>query len=338
MPPPFFILGVPRSGTTLLTVLLNNHSRLFLDKKAIAIRTLNFRQRVEQAHKEDPGAGPQVQWKVEAAKDERLNDFLHWPLLDDQPGITLRQFVEQSFAVLARARGKQVFGDKSPDAVERLPELLSLFPESKVIVVVRDARPNVLSLVKRQYMPLRVAAQRWKDWNAAAAAALSWLGPDRFLRIRYEDLLREPELTLKTVCTFLGVEFEPEQLNLAAAEATQAEGAYVKSSLDLAAIDRWRQAISPANQAAIEGICGTWLEHLGYSVAGPAGNANLSFWTDYRLRVANAFKLLFRPHRKFMQDQQLVDVRLSLPRRLYELGATLVGGILKRELLDGYIV
>lgn len=335
MPSPFFIVGVPRSGTTLLTVLLNNHSRLFLDKKAIAIRTLNFAQRVETATKRDSGARPPVRWTLEASEDERLRSFLHWPLLDDDPNLTLREFVEQSFTHRAATHGKAVLGDKSPDAVERLPELMSLFPAAKIIVVVRDARPNVLSLVKRQYLPLRVAAQRWKDWNAAAAAALDWHGNDRILRIRYEDLLRQPESTLQTVSAFLEVAYEPAMLDLAGAAATQTAGAYVKKSIDVAAIDRWRTQIDPAEQAAIERICGSWLTDLGYDVApGQAGNHNLSFWTDYRLRVTNSFSLLFRPNRKLMQDQQLVDVRLPLTKRVYIFLATIAGGLLRKDLLE----
>lgn len=335
MPSPFFIVGVPRSGTTLLTVLLNNHSRLFLDKKAIAIRTLNFAQRVEAATKRNPGARPPVHWTLEASGDERLRSFLHWPLLDHNPDLSLREFIGQSFTHRAETHGKAVLGDKSPDAVERLPELMSLFPAAKIIVVVRDARPNVLSLVKRQYMSLRVAAQRWKDWNAAAAAALDWHGNDRILRVRYEDLLREPEATLKIVSTFLGVTYETAMLNLAGAEATQTAGAYVKKTFDTAAIDRWRTQMNPTEQAAVERICGSWLTDLGYDVdPDRAGNHNLSFWTDYRLRVANAFRLLFRPNRKLMQDQQLVEVRLPLTKRIYILLATIAGGLLRKDLLE----
>jgi hypothetical protein len=333
-PAPFFIVGVPRSGTTLLTVLLNNHSEVFLDQKAIAIRTLNFSQRVERAVKSNPDTDYRDLWRTAAAKDERLYGFLDWDQLEKSPAITLGSFISQSFADRAKANGKQLFGDKSPDAIERLPELLSLFPASRLIVVVRDARPNVASLVRRQYLDLRVAAQRWKDWNAAGTAAANWLGPDRVLHVRYEDLLRKPEVTLQAVCTFLGVTYEDSMLDLAGASATQSDNAYVKKTLDVSAIDKWKNSLSQQDLIRIERICGDWLRHLGYEPAtDQAGNANLGFWQDYRLRVANSFRLLFRPHRKEMRNQQLVDVKLPFRRRLYLFVGTLAGGIFHPALI-----
>ena len=335
--PPFFIVGVPRSGTTLLSVLLNGHSRLFLDKQAIAIRTLDFYRRVERSNRHNPGARPPVRWKDEAARDERLVDFLNWPLLTENTDLTLGNFVERSFAARAATHGKEIFGDKSPDAVTRLPELLSLFPNAQVIVVVRDARPNVLSLVRRQYLPLRVAAQRWKDWNAAAFAAREWLGPDRIHTLRYEDLLREPETTLRAVCSFLGVGYEPALLDLAAAPATRGSDAYVQPTLDPAATERWKTNVAPADRALIERSCGHWLMKLDYEVSpASAGNEELGFWADYRLRVANAFRLVFRPKRKLMRDRRLQTVRVPLSERLYVLLATVAGGLLRKELLDEY--
>lgn len=333
-PAPFFIVGVPRSGTTLLTVLLNNHGEVFLDQQAIAIRTLNFKQRVTSAIKLNPGEDICSIWRSEAAKDERLVDFLDWDLLLPGTPITLRRFVALSFANRAIGHGKKLFGDKSPDAIERLPELLSLFPTSKLIVVVRDARPNVASLVKRQYLDLRVAAQRWKDWNAAGTAAADWLGPERILSVRYEDLLREPEATLQTVCTFLGITYEDSMLDLAGASATQSENAYVKKTLDVSAIDKWKISMHQEDLIRIERICGDWLRHLGYEPAtNQAGNANLGFWQDYGLRVANSFRLLLRPYRKEMRDQQLVAVKLPFRRRLYLFLGTVAGGLFHPDLI-----
>lgn len=318
----------------MLTVLLNNHSEVFLDQKAIAIRTLNFSRRVEQATKRDPHQQPSAIWRKEAEKDERLHGFLDWSLLDNSSELTLQEFVAQSFLNRAKANGKLQFGDKSPDAIERLPELLSLFPSAKLVIVIRDARPNVASLVKRQYLDLRVAAQRWKDWNAAGTAAANWLGPNRIQHIRYEDLLRAPEATLKAVCAFLGVKFEAAMLNLAGASATQSDNAYVKKTLDVSAIDRWKTSLSKPDLIRIERICGAWLTHFGYETAtSQAANDNLGFWQDYRLRVANSFRLLFRPHRKEMRNQQLIEVRLSLSRRLYLFIGTVAGGVIHPDVI-----
>ncbi|MEL7161365.1 MAG: sulfotransferase, partial [Bacteroidota bacterium] len=216
-PPPFFIVGVPRSGTTLLTVLLNNHPVIFLDERAIAIRTLDFRQRVARIRsRSGADTAPEI-WRRAAAPDSRLREFLNWDRLERHSG-SLGEFVGASFHDRAVEHGKSIFGDKSPDAITRLPELLSLFPQARIIHVVRDARPNVASLVRRQYLDRKVAAQEWKDWNVLGVAAAEWQGTARFHRLRYEDLLADPEQTLGAVCAFLGVPYTPAMLDLAGAK------------------------------------------------------------------------------------------------------------------------
>jgi len=319
-----------------LSVLLNNHPEVFLDEKAIAIRTLNFRQRVEKGLRELPATGERTIWEREARRDDRLSTFLNWKRLTTS--VNLGAFVTNSFSDRAAAQGKVVFGDKSPDAIARLPELLSVFSQAKILHLVRDPRPNVASLVKRQYLPLPIAAQRWKDWNLAGLAAQQWQGEDRIFRLRYEDLLQEPELTLQQVCDFLNLAFHPQMLNLQASAATQAEDAYVKPAIDTAALTKWKTDLRTRDLAQIERICGDLMMKLGYERATTAaGNENLGYFRSYRLQVANAFRLLFRPTLKRMIDRKLVDEPQSLSFRIYQLLATIFGGLLNRELIDSVL-
>ncbi|MEO0733442.1 MAG: sulfotransferase, partial [Bacteroidota bacterium] len=321
--------------TTLLSVLLNNHPEVFLDERAIAIRTLDFRQRLEQARGHRPDASWPEVCRAAVRTDERLREFLHWPILEKNPDQSLADFVTNSFT--HRADGR-LFGDKSPDAIARLPELLSLFPNAKILHLIRDPRPNVRSLVRRQYLPLAVAAQRWKDWNLAGLTAARWQGPDRILRLRYEDLLTEPEKTLKQVCVFLDIPFLPDMLALDQSAATQTKGAYVKAHLDTAALTAWENELSTRDRAQIERICGDLMRELGYEpTTATAGNADLSYFRDYRLRVANAFRLLFKPRLQRMIDRKLVDVPQSLGFRFYQLFATILRGIFSDRLIDALL-
>lgn len=116
---------------------------------------------------------------------------------------------------LARAvldlTGKRTFVDTSRD--HQRPKLLALNPRLDVYVVhlVRDPRGNSASIMKRHETDdATYAAKLWRKTNVAADRVRRFFPPDRWLRIRYEDLCADVSETLDRVCDFLQVRrFEP---------------------------------------------------------------------------------------------------------------------------------
>jgi hypothetical protein len=94
--------------------------------------------------------------------------------------------------------------------------------------------------------------------------------PDDVCLLRYEDLICTPEDSLRQVCTFLEIEFEPEMLEYHKTGTTEYGGYYAQiheklnDAPDKGRIDAWRKHMTPPQIAIVESICGDLMESLGY--------------------------------------------------------------------------
>ena len=178
---PIFIVGCQRSGTTLLRLILDAHPRL--------------------------SVGPESRFLDDLAKITGED----WHRIE--PYGVPREFFNDRFAQLfhdfqmdyAQRRGKQRWGDKSPRYTLQLPYLSELFPNSQVIHVIRDGRDVVSSHRQRWgYASAYKATAKWQRYIEAARAAGADLGPERFVEVRYENLVSQPETELRALLAFLG--------------------------------------------------------------------------------------------------------------------------------------
>jgi hypothetical protein len=99
--------------------------------------------------------------------------------------------------------------EKTPKHVRHADAILRAFPAAKIIVIVRDPRDVCCSL-KRRMGSLRVGIERWDQDNRHALELLK--RPNSF-KLRYEDLIADPEATLDQLCRFLGLEYEHSMLD-----------------------------------------------------------------------------------------------------------------------------
>lgn len=151
--PYVFIVGCPRSGTTLLQRMLDNHPQLAVTNdaafilKALKVVYQIKKSRIKEGH--DP------------AMTQQVVDFL---LTDDRfarmrlPADRVREaaarcgtygaFVSALYDEFARMHGKPLAGDKTPDYARRLPVLHGLFPQAKFIHIIRDGRDVALSTLE----------------------------------------------------------------------------------------------------------------------------------------------------------------------------------------------
>lgn len=270
MNPPdyFFIVGCPRSGTTLLSVLLDRNSRL-----CVTPETSFFDEIAPQLSKPQEGLLLKVlsRWrrlgelKLEpAAVLARLG---HGPYM---PGQVLAAILD----LYAEARGKARCGEKTPQHLFHVPTILRFFPQAKVVCLMRDGRETALSLSAMPWFSgrtLEAAAVYWKN-SARLADQFSHQFPGRFQIQRYEDLVAQPEEALTSITAYLGETFEPRQL-----------GTDIPSEVVLARSMRWKgqalQAIDPehlfkrsraasaAEVAFLNQFLRDELRHFAYGVA-----------------------------------------------------------------------
>ena len=313
----FFIVGVQRSGTTLLQKILSKHPAVFMEKRAIAFRIITCFKNLYDllpfnvAHREEAF----LKWLVKNDEKGRLAELIDFEKVGEYSD--LRELIQQSIYKKTAGEGKQIWGDKSPNLQHYMNDLMLLIPEAKILHIVRDGRANAYSMATRSYQNLELSAQKWVDGNIFGLVNQQILGKENYKILQYEKLLTNPEDELKTVCDFLEIPFSETMLDLSDNPLAE-EKRYVKSFFDTSKIDSWKQKLSKKELKKVETIQGDLLEKLGYSLmTQPKSIKNLSLRKRLFLNQIDNVKLLFKRKRVGMKEQELVTMNLSFKNRLY---------------------
>jgi hypothetical protein len=213
------VVGVPRSGTTLLRLMLDAHPEIaippetgFLLSPRI-IGAAGNRDLCAQLLTEFPeGAPAWNDYGVEAA--EFLDAVRALPADARLPDV-LRLF----YAMYARRHRKTRSGDKTPNYVSAMPAVSSILPEAHFVHIVRDGRDVALSWSKTWFAPSRSLPELVRRWSATIRAARAAAPAVRYLEVRYDDLVEKPELVLREICAFIGLGFTAEMLGYPARSA-----------------------------------------------------------------------------------------------------------------------
>lgn len=226
---PLFIVGMPRSGTKLLRNLLNQHSRIRIP----AFET-EFLPYLAAQHASYGDLTQSANFQRFYANITRLPFFTYQRNTGGLVGIDDWRDACPSFDVagifegLVRAHTKTqqrndvIWGDKSPSYIGHIPLIASLYAEARIVHIVRDVRDHCLSMRGAWGKNMYRAAERWSDGVVGASKAGEAI-PGRFIEVRYEDLIVEPERVLNEICTFLSIKFEPAVLTVAAPTESQGD-------------------------------------------------------------------------------------------------------------------
>lgn len=270
-----FIVGRGRSGTTLVRAMLTSHSDLAIPNETHFIVPLSRDRRL--FHSDD-------QPNVEAllSKLRRQPGFRHMGLDNDEvahlfdserPG-TYSDAIRLLFQMHARMQGKNRFGDKTPIHVLHIEYLAELFPEARFIHLIRDGRDVTLSIMDQHWGPVSVweGAVYWRRFVQAGRLAGARVGADRYMELRYESLLDEPEQHVRALCDFVNLKFDPSMLRYFenAGEITAGEDHHRSIHLPPTKnLRNWRSEMSAADVELFEVLAGDLLTELGYERANP---------------------------------------------------------------------
>ncbi|HEY6789647.1 MAG TPA: sulfotransferase [Trebonia sp.] len=207
---PVFVVGCPRSGTTLVQTMLDSHPRLsviyeadFLVDIPLGLRssltTASAALALAEAH---PGS------------QTRGFDVRTARAVCGELGITDAAGAMRVLAASqALAQGKRRWGNKTPKALLHLAELAIVYPDAQFIHVVRDGRDSASSQARLSDRTVVQSALLWRTGMRTGRRAGSRLGPDRYLEVRLEELLSSPEEQLRRMCAFLGEDFDQSLLH-----------------------------------------------------------------------------------------------------------------------------
>ncbi len=268
---PFFIVGAQRSGTTMLRLMLNQHSELCVPFETVFIP--EFYDRIPDYQ------GPGGETRIEELLDDiiadpwvRKGDLIpdREAVLDKRPS-DYAELVDAIFRTFAERQDKEIWGDKTPTYVEHIDVLDRLFPDCRVIHLVRDGRDVALSLSGISWGSRNLVrnAAEWR-WKVVMGRKMGNMLRDRYLEIPYEKLVAAPGETLASVCGFLGVPFEEEMLaypDAAAAAMPEKSLKWHRSSVSAPnpdKVDVWRTKMDASDRIVFDQVAGDALESFGY--------------------------------------------------------------------------
>jgi hypothetical protein len=266
---PLILLGVRRSGTTLLRVMLDRNAELAVPDESYFVPQLAHRHRRVV--------------DVDAFVDDlrRLPTLVEWKVSPDEvarrlrPGMTTGAAIAAVFETYANGHGKARWGDKTPLYMQYLPLLERLFPDARFVHLVRDGRDAALSVLS---VPAGIMTEGWGHPRDAAGFACQWanevhaarelgrrVGTGRYLEVGYEALVAEPEAEVRGICAFLGLAYDGAMVDYAGkTESARKEHQQRLNEPPRVGVRNWRTEMAPADVAAFEAVAGDLLHELGY--------------------------------------------------------------------------
>jgi hypothetical protein len=273
-----FIVARGRSGTTLLRAMLDTHPDMAIPNEShFVVQLARRRSRYETA------SGFQVRRFTSDLLDHWA--FKRWGLPADDviaayevaPPTDCASAIRTLYAAYANHHGKSRYGDKTPSYVMNIDLLAAMFAEARFVHLIRDGRNVAMSYLDADFgsKTLGQAALYWGRFVRAGRAAGARLGSTRYLEVRYEDLVEQPERVLGEVCAFVGLTYDPSMLRYyERAGSLDSQTALTSHHPNLfkpptAGMRDWRRDLPPHKVAVFEALAGDLLDELGYERATP---------------------------------------------------------------------
>jgi hypothetical protein len=284
--PVMFIVGCPRSGTTLLRNIMSAHPRISITPEAHWIplwyenrKGLTQKGLVTPALISELFAHPPFAL-FHLGKEEVLG------LTSNCEPMSYASFLTAIFDLYGRMRGKDLVGNKTPDLVRKIDTLHSLWPEARFVHLIRDGRDVALSLMNWP----RVSHKRpgtFKTWknDPVSTAAFWWqlnvragrdagksLGSDLYYEMRYESLVSDSKNECLRLCDFLDLPYDNSMLHYYR-EPVLKTNPELGERRDRQPITRglrdWCKQMSHNDVERFEAAAGVLLEELSYERACP---------------------------------------------------------------------
>jgi len=285
-----FVIGCPRSGTYLLTTLLSEFTDISFPVETHFIPLFEpflplwgdlalkrNRQRLLKCIYDFLEI-----WTVRSEKGRPVDKIREFSLLSTIPekntiakrANSYSEIVNLLFQIYSQKHGKKQWGDKSVYFNEIPTEkLYKVVPNCKIIHIVRDGRDVCLSWMDTWFGP-RSFSEAAKNWVDHVRNKRMWgeVHPDKYLEIKYEELLENTKQTLENVCQFLHLtlasnaeNYEPKS-ELASILSSGGHHKLLSSPIDPNNKNKWKSSLSTSQLELFEYIGGKTLQSCEYEI------------------------------------------------------------------------
>ena len=311
---PIFLFGFPRSGTTLIRSVLGQHSKIYLVNEpelVFALRQAGYDTDSKFSRDDRKSLIDKLKRiglcrrHLSRLSESILNEFLNCK------GIL--SFTEVYEKLLPRPHENYVvYGEKSLNNIFFVKELSRMYPQAVLVHIVRDARSTILSYFNKKRRvgsnELPDAKYRfyswglktilffykqailWRHWMSIAKRSEQLISSDKWIELKFENFLKNPQICLQPICDSIGLEYEDRMLDPVSRRSdpvlkTTHAYAHQKISQDL---DQSRanshEGLSGHLVWIVERQAGQMMLQFGYSLVRPG----LPAWQRSALNIALA--------------------------------------------------
>ncbi|MCA9302855.1 MAG: sulfotransferase [Phycisphaerales bacterium] len=238
---PVFLVGAERSGTTMLRLMLDHHPRIaWLNEFEYAVDLVA-----------DNGQTPELGNYAKWLRQHRIFKATGFVI---DPSLGYQQLVHSFLEQRRESRGKPIIGATVHRHFDRL---IDLFPGARFIHLIRDPRDVAPSVIKMGWAGnVYAACTPWVEAERVWDSIEKRIEPDRFVQIRYEELLAHPDRELAKACALMGVEFDEAMLDFHEHTSYQPP--------DASASQRWKKTLKSREVMLVESRCAEILQRRGY--------------------------------------------------------------------------
>lgn len=318
---PIFVVGCPRSGTTLVQLMLHAHPRIAIPPETrFTLRA--YDQRRDFGDLSEPENRRKLAKFIttgNAFVDLGLNaGHIVAAIVDGPP--TLGSAIGIVFRAYADRFGKARWGDKRPAYLLNMDILLWMFPDAQIIHIIRDGRDCVASMKEQPWHKGGVnhAISQWRRGMDAGWRASKKLRADQYFEVYYEQLVADPDNQLRKLCDFIGEEYvpemaEPSMVASVAVPERKKWHALTHGEVTTDRIGSWQQRLTEGEIALCESVMRRQLLGRGYELLG-----------DKSPSVKRRVKYLRHSLRDgWKRSRRTINVRIDKLRRNNEFSALL---------------
>jgi hypothetical protein len=330
-----FIVGNSRSGTTMLGTILNQHHKIYRFEEIHFFEGMwspkDYKQPIsEESAKKLLKRLFFVERENGFFRDESTskNDYsedISNILANRKKDYSLEDIYGDFIFYETRKSNKEIPCKQTPRYLNYIPEILNIFPNPKVINMIRDPRDVLLSQKKKwkirslgiNVIPFKEVIRSWINYHPVTISKLwassintSFKYKENMLLVKYEDLLAEPEKTLKIICQYLNIKYEPTMLDIPQIGSSLVKSDFSKKGIDKTRKDAWKNGGLTNTEIYIcEKLTGKNMKKLGYEKSGIKPN----YFMLLLLLLILPFKLFLAV---LLNMNRMKNIIITIKRRL----------------------